>query len=267
MVLKELVDAVTPSVKSSSDSRTVLERKFDGVIDMTDDELECLKSLQTDASVFSSHKDVVSEGEPADLTLILLNGWAYRYKTLPDGKRQIVEFLLPGDFVNLYAALFDESETSVRTLTECRFAGADPESILEIFKQQPRLASLICWSAGEHDAILAEQIVRIGRRSAYERIAHLIMELLVRLQHVERGHNDSFEFPLTQEIIGDTLGLSTVHVNRTLKRLRGDGLIRQNGNFLEILNPRALADAAQFDRDYLERRRIPECFIGKIFDS
>lgn len=264
MVLKELVNAVTPSAKPVQDSRTILERKFDGVIDMTDGELQALKGLQSDASVFPAHSDVISEGEPADLTLILLNGWAYRYKTLPDGKRQIVEFLLPGDFMNLYAALFDESETSVGTLTECRFAGADPERILEVFREHPRLGALICWSGGEHDAILAEQIVRIGRRSAYERIAHLIMELLVRLKHVERGHNDSFEFPLTQEVIGDTLGLSTVHVNRTMKRLRADGLIRQSGNFLEIVNPRALAQAAQFDRDYLERRRIPECFIGKI---
>ncbi|MBO6783759.1 MAG: Crp/Fnr family transcriptional regulator [Alphaproteobacteria bacterium] len=267
MILKDIVDAITPADNDEKDARTVLERKFDGVVDLSDEEISHLAELQSESNGFAANKDVVEAGEPADLTLILIEGWAYRYKTLEDGKRQIVSFLIPGDFVNLYAALFDEADTSVRTLTDCQFAGANPDQMLEIFKTEPRLAALLCWSAGEHDAILAEQIVRIGRRSAYERIAHLVMELLIRLEHVDQSSGDSFEFPLTQEVIGDTLGLSTVHVNRTMKRLRNDGLIEQNNGRIAIKDTRALADAAQFDRDYLERRRVPHSLMSRIFDS
>ncbi len=266
MILKSVVDAITPSSGEEPDTRTVLERKFDGVVDLSEDEIGHLAKLQNDTNTVRANQDIVEAGEPADLTLVLIDGWAYRYKTLEDGKRQIVSFVLPGDFVNLYAALFDEADTSVRTLTDCVFSGTSPEQILELFKTEPRLATLMCWSAGEHDAILAEHIVRIGRRSAYERIAHLIMELLIRLQHVEESSGNGFEFPLTQEVIGDTLGLSTVHVNRTMKKLRRDGLIEQNNGRIVINSPRALAEAAQFDRDYLERRRVPESLMEKLFD-
>lgn len=265
MVLREIVDAITSPGTEKTGHRTVLEHKFDGLIDLTADEVQHLRYLQEDAHSYPSGKDIVESGEPADTTMIMLDGWAYRYKTLKDGKRQIVSFLLPGDFINLYAALFEESETSVHTLTKCEFATVNPDDILEVFKTEPRLAALLCWSAGEHDAILAEQIVRIGRRSAYERIAHLIMELLIRLEHVDQSDDDTFEFPLTQEIIGDTLGLSTVHVNRTMKRLREAGMIEQSNGFLIVKRVNDLADAAQFDRDYLERRRLPQSLTSRLF--
>lgn len=265
MVLKEIVDAITPSKSESKPQRTILERKFDGLVDMSESELQQLKQVQSTSSSFPSGKDVVETGEPVDTTLILLDGWAFRYKVIENGKRQIVSFLLPGDFINLYAALFEESGSSIRTLTECKFATANPDKILDIFKTEPRLAALLCWSAGEHDAILAEQIIRIGRRTAFERIAHLIMELLIRLQHIEEGQNDSFEFPLTQEIIGDTLGLSVVHVNRTIKKLREEELIEQQNGFIIVKDPRRLAKVAQFDREYLERRRLPESLLGQLF--
>lgn len=265
MVLREIVDAITPSESDESRHRTILEHKFDGLIDLTEDEIEHLQQLQSEAQTYPAGKDIVESGESADTTMILLDGWAYRYKTLKDGKRQIVSFLLPGDFINLYAALFEESDTSILALTKCEFAVASPDDVLEVFKTEPRLAALLCWSAGEHDAILAEQIVRIGRRSAYERIAHLIMELLIRLEHVNQSENDTFEFPLTQEIIGDALGLSTVHVNRTMKRLREADMIEQTDGMLIVKNVNDLADAAQFDREYLERRRLPHSLASRLF--
>lgn len=265
MVLREIVSAITPSKSQDKDSRTVLEHKFHGLLDLTPGEIQHLQNLQAESHKHEAGKDIIESGEPADTTMILLDGWAYRYKTLENGKKQIVSFLLPGDFINLYAALFEEADTSVHSLTKCEFAVASPDDVLDVFRTEPRLAALLCWSAGEHDAILAEQIVRIGQRSAYERITHLIMELLIRLEHVNQSENDTFEFPLTQEIIGDTLGLSTVHVNRTMKRLREAGLIERSNGELIVKNLNDLADTAQFDRDYLERRRLPHSLTRLLF--
>jgi CRP-like cAMP-binding protein len=126
-----------------------------------------------------------------------------------------------------------------------------------MFADCPRLAAAIAWSAGRDEAILSEQIVRVGRRSAYERTGHLIVELLHRLRLVGEAEQESFELPLTQEILADTLGLSIVHVNRTLRRLRENGLLCIKGERVVIGDLEQLTSVTEFSPQYLTANPLP----------
>lgn len=252
-------------VASGQATVDVLERKFERLLDMTMEERAVLRDLHRSSKTIEVRQSFVRAGQKIDQTILVLDGWVARYKSLQDGRRQIISYILPGDFINLYAALFETSEESFRSLSPVTYASIEPHRLLDIFKEHPRLAAMLCWSAGESDAILAEHIVRIGRRSAYERVGHLLLEILIRLEHVGLADFNSYAFPLTQEAIADTLGLSLVHVNRTLKRLRQDNLIEIADDHLTVLDLGALARASKFDRGYLENRGLPDTLLQKLF--
>ncbi len=249
---------------AETESAAILERKFERLIDLTDDEREVLRDLRRATTVVDARKTFIREGDRISETILVLDGWVARTKTLGDGRRQIISFVLPGDFIDLYAALFATSDESFLAVTEVTYALIVPNRLIELFREQPRLASLLCWSAGESDAILAEHIVRIGRRSAFERVGHLLLELFIRLDHVGLADDTGFDLPLTQEMIADALGLSLVHVNRTMRRLRGEGLVEMRDDFLHIVSLPALSKAARFDRSYLEHRNLPEPLLAKL---
>jgi CRP-like cAMP-binding protein len=149
------------------------------------------------------------------------------------------------------------SDHSVAALTDIVVHPLDPGTTVEMFADCPRLAAAIAWSAGRDEAILSEQIVRVGRRSAYERTGHLIVELLHRLRLVGEAEQESFELPLTQEILADTLGLSIVHVNRTLRRLRENGLLCIKGERVVIGDLEQLTSVTEFSPQYLTANPLP----------
>lgn len=246
------------------DEESVLERKFGHLVPLDSEEMAQLRDLQARTEKVRARSDILESGAKAHPTAVILDGWAYRYKTLENGRRQIIAFLLPGDFVSLYAPLLSTNGASVRTLTDVTISKIAPREMLDLFRNHARMASVICWSAAETDRILAEHIVSLGRRSAYQRISHLFLELLFRLDAVGLADGDTIEFPVTQEAIADTLGLSIVHVNRTLKRLRAEGHIEVNGDLLRIPRFDTLARIAHFDRDYLVHRRLPDRLVHRL---
>ncbi|MBO6784502.1 MAG: Crp/Fnr family transcriptional regulator [Alphaproteobacteria bacterium] len=246
------------------DPVVILERKFEQLIDLSEVERDVLRDLHLATSVTESRRNLVKAGDRMNEIILVLDGWVARYKMLADGRRQIVAFLLPGDFIDLYAALFEQSDDSFLAVTEVTYASIPPERLLELFREHPRLAALLCWSAGEVDAILSEHIVRIGRRSAFERVGHLLLELYIRLDHVGLADDRGYDFPLTQEIIADALGLSLVHVNRTMRRLRDNELVEARDEFLHIVDLQALVKASRFDRNYLENRNLPESLLARL---
>ena len=146
-----------------------------------------------------------------------------------NGSRQIIDFILPGQIIGLQAYLFKNSLYSVAAITETLLSVIPFEMIDELFERSPRLAKALFWSAGCEAAVLAEHLIDAARRSAYERVSHLLLELLVRLKGASLTNDMSFEMPLTQELIGDALSLTTVHVNRTIRSLREDKLIAIDG--------------------------------------
>ncbi|MGD1877585.1 MAG: Crp/Fnr family transcriptional regulator [Kiloniellaceae bacterium] len=235
----------------AEESHGAVGLKLSAVIKLSNAEIDCLEAMQKKVKKLSAGSEFVREGDPYDHSYIVKDGWAIRFKELSDGRRQILNFVLPGDFVGLFSPLFELADHSVAALTDLELHPVDPASLVEMFSTCPRLGAAVAWSAGRDEAILSEQVVRVGRRSAYERTGHIIVELLHRLRLVGEAGQKSFELPLTQEILADTLGLSIVHMNRTLRRLRENGLVRITGDRVVIGDLEELISVAEFSPHYL----------------
>lgn len=217
-------------------------RRFSGVGRLSPIEVAFLEQLDT--RTYPARTDIVAEGETYAKAFILKEGWAFRYKLLADGRRQILNLLVPGDIVGPYSSVADHS---VAALTDAVAGQFSPRIIDEHAEDYPHIAATIAWAIGREYEILAGRAVCLGRRTAYERMAYLIAEVLVRLQAVGLADRHSFDFPVTQEILADSLGLSVVHVNRTLRRLRQDGVLVFQSRRVVIANLQGLADAAALD--------------------
>ena len=165
------------------------------------------------------NKDMLVAGRHYGAVYVNHNGWLLRYKILHGGSRQIIDFILPGQIFGLQACLFKNALYSVAAITESSLSEIPFEMIDNVFERSPRLARALFWSAISETAIVGEHLVDAARRSAYERISHLLLELFVRLKGSGVADDMSFELPLTQELIGDAVGLTTVHVNRTMRSL------------------------------------------------
>ncbi len=228
-----------------------LVRKLEQFGRFSEEEKRVLEDAASRIRQFSRHEDMAHEGDrPLDCTLIL-EGFACRYKVLANGRRQIMAFEIPGDICDLSGFLLGELDHSIGTLTPCKVAPIPHKTIIGWTERQPRIARALWRSTMIDSAIFRMWMVNIGRRSAYQRIAHLICETLVRLETVGLAQERSFELPVTQTELGDALGLSTVHCNRILQRLRREGLITLGGGDVSILDWEALKRAADFGPTYL----------------
>jgi len=197
------------------------------------------------------NKDVVVAGRHYGTAFVNHDGWLFRYKILHNGDRQIVDFILPGQIFGLQACLFKASLYSTTAITDASVSSIPLDVIDQVFDRNPELGKALFWSAVCEAAIVGEHLIDAACRSAYERVAHLLLELFVRLKTARRIDGMSFNMPLTQELIGDALGLTTVHVNRTLRSLRSDGLIDIRSRCVTILDFDALSQLCDFDNSYL----------------
>jgi CRP-like cAMP-binding protein len=183
---------------------------------------------------------------------LIVDGFACRSMLLPDGRRQITAFLIPGDFCNLRTLHTNRMDFGVAALDRCHVAHIARQKLSEIIEKYPRIG-LALWRDTIIDAAIYRQwLTNIGRRSAYARIAHLICELCSRLQAVGLVRQHSYELPMTQADIADATGLSVVHVNRTLRQLRVDGLIKFQSRSLCVLDWPRLQTVGEFDPTYLQ---------------
>ena len=178
----------------------------------------------------------------AHLYTVLL-GWAFRYKMLPDGRRQIVNFALPGDFIGLQASVFDKMSHSVEALTDVLLCVFPRDKLWELYEHYPSLSFDVTWLASREENILDQNLLSVGRRNALEKTAYLLLHLYVRALDVGLATPNRFSPPITQQHVADTLGMSLVHTNKTLKRLSDKKLIRWKNRQLDILNVAALAGA------------------------
>lgn len=249
------------------DATGALKRKLGAVIELSDDEVGRLDALESKVKRIPAGAEIVLDGEPYEQTYIVEKGWAIRFKTLSDGRRQILNFVLPGDFIGLFSALFDVADHSVAALTDLTVHPIPPTSLVTLFGGCPRLGAAVAWATARDEAIMSEQVLRVGRRSAYERTGHIFVELLHRLQLVGQAEDDSFKLPLTQEILADTLGLSVVHINRTLRRLRENGLVRINRDRVFIEDLERLTSMAEFSPHYLAAEPLPRDTAAALLAS
>src|SRR5690348_1150726 len=202
-----------------------LIKKLSHFVALSPQEIVVLQDFQSARRRVRRHRDIVSEGRKYDLIFVLLEGFAVRCRVLKNGGRQILNVALPGDLIGFPGCFFDRALYSVTALTDTVVSPVPHARIAGLFQNFPHLAAKIFWSFACEAAIYTERVVDIGRRSAIERVAHFLLELHARLEIIGLVEGDTFPMPFTQELIGDALGLSVPHVNRTLRQLRSDELL------------------------------------------
>lgn len=190
--------------------------------------------------------DIVAEGEAASHVFTLLSGWAFRFKTMPDGRRQIMSFLLPGDIIGLQAELLAATAHGVEALTEVSLCAFARDTVWSVYRMHPSLALDLTWLAAHGERLVDDAMLSVGRRTATESVAALFVSLFKRAEAAGLREGDSVPLPLTQTHIADALGLSAVHTNRTIQRLRRMGLVRIAEGRLAIGDLRSLRRVAQY---------------------
>ncbi len=196
-------------------------------------------------------QDLVREGQHSSHCIMLVDGFACRYKSLADGRRQILSFHIAGDFIDLQGYLLERLDHGIATLTPSKIALVTHASITELI-DRPAIARLLWRDTVIDGAIHREWMINVGRRTAYQRVAHLLCELLVRFQAVGLSRDGVCDLPITQSELADATGLSTVHVNRVIQELRRGGLIILGGRSFAVLDWEGLQLAAEIDPAYLK---------------
>ena len=218
---------------------------------LSQDDRVALAKLSKVSRTVAPRRDLIREGERPQYVHLMVDGWACRYKTLPDGRRQVVAFFVPGDFCDLNVYVLKEMDHSIGAITRLSVADISRDDMDNLTSNYPRITQALWWEELVTNSIQREWTLNIGQRTAYERIAHLIAEMFLRLKSVKLTQGDSCDFPITQTDIADATGLTAVHVNRTLQELRRDGLIILERKRLQIPDLRRLMDAAMFNPNYL----------------
>ena len=199
--------------------------------------------------------EFIRRGEELNCSTLLISGWMARAKQMADGQRQISELHIAGDFLDLHSFTLKTLDHDVITLSPCRVVLVPHDNLRDITERFPHLTRVYWFSTNLDAAMYREWTVSLGRRSALERMAHLFCELLVRLEIVGLADGQSYEFPLNQQELSECLGLTPVHVNRTLQELRRRGLIVVEARRVTVLERDELEKLAEFDRGYLYLER------------
>lgn len=218
-------------------------------------ELEFVSSFKSGELNVEAGSSILLQSTNTAHLYTILSGWAFRYKTLPDGRRQILNYALPSDFIGLQGSVNDEMQYSVEALTDVMLCVFPREKLWELYSHYPTLAFDITWLAAREEQILDEQLLSVGRRTAMERLAHLLLFLFQRAEEVGLTKGNSIQFPFTQQHVADTLGMSLVHTNKTLQRLTATKAMRWKERRFDLLDRAALAEVANYERPEPRARR------------
>lgn len=229
-----------------------LVAKLGRFVPLNEKEREALLQLCRKGRRLPRGTDLIVEGDKPTSVFLLLEGWAYRYKSMINGGRQIMAYLLPGDLCDVQIFLFEEMDHSIGLLSDALVVKIPAAEVLDLMDRFPRIERALMWATLVDEATLREWLLNVGQRDALQRLAHLFCELCVRLSVVNLvDETETFTLPLTQAELADTTGMTTVHVNRSLQRLRKEGLIVTKGGKLTIVNFERLAEIAGFTANYL----------------
>lgn len=228
---------------------------------LTVSDKDVLSNLVSPPRHVPAHTELWAEVDKPHALPLLLDGWACRYRILETGARQILSILLPGDLCEPFGTLPDFVDYSVATLTAAEVALVQPAALRQASQDNKTLEKALWWDLLMVISIEREHMVSLGRRSASERLAHLLCELHLRLELVGRVDDLTFTLPMIQADLADTLGLSTVHLNRSLQDLRGLGLITFKEKRLTIHDLEGIRQLATFDPSYLHAQ-TPDRTVG-----
>lgn len=222
---------------------------------LTEEDEAVLRTGVEHVHTVEAERDLVREGAPTGQLRLVLDGIAFRYKTVPAGRRQIMAFLLPGDMCDLQIPILGVMDHGIRSLTRCRIASISQAKV-DQWTERARVIRALWWATLVDEAVMREWIVNLGARPADQRVAHLLVELLHRLRSVGLATDKGYALPLSQEKLGECTGLSAVHVNRVLTRLREAGLVTFQRHRVAVDDLDALTAMAGFDPSYLHLDKV-----------
>lgn len=228
--------------------------KLHGFVELAAADISALEEATSHPQAFKARVDLIREGDQPGPVLVVLEGWAFRYKVLPSGTRQIMAFLMPGDCCDLNISMLAEMDHSIQTVTHATVAKIDSKLMDELMTQHPRIARAMYVSQLIDEGTLRAWIVSLGRRSSAERAAHLLLELYIRGVRSGLADRDELELPLSQAVLADALGMTPVHINRMLQEFRRSGVIQLKRGLLRIQDAAALTRISGFDDNYLHKR-------------
>jgi CRP-like cAMP-binding protein len=231
--------------------QNLIIRKLESTFRLSDEERAALEALPIQVQAIRADQDIVREGDRPTRCFALLEGFTATYKMTGDGKRQIHSWHVPGDIPDLQSLHLRVLDFSISTLTPCRVGFIQHEPLRALCRKQPRIMEAFWRETLVDAAIFREWITNVGRRDAYNRVAHILCEWVLRLRAVGLVKDHTCDLPMTQNELADATGISTVHVNRVLQELRGNGLIVLRGNRLEVLDWDQLRQVGDFDPTYL----------------
>ena len=236
-------------------SAEMLIRKLDSIADLTSEDRLGLANVPLRIVGLQPNQNFVRSDDVPRECCLLIEGFMHRYQTLPNGTRQILAFHIPGDIPDLQSLGLDVMDHNLAALVPCKVGIVSHASLHEVMRQFPAVARAFWRDMLIDAAIFRAWITSMGRRSAHGHLAHFLCETFTRLRAVGLTAENTCWLPLTQEQLSDALGLSTVHVNRTLMQLRAQGLIALGKSRLTILDWKGLTKVAHFDPVYLHLRR------------
>lgn len=232
--------------------------RLSSLLTVSDQEKTLLAGLDISDRQFPQKSIVFEEGKEQSSLYICIRGWGARYRLLPDGQRQIIDLILPGTLFGATHNGDGEHTTSAEALMDMTIADLDAQAMRSLSKQAPRLASALALCLTEESAHLSERVVSLGRRDAFERLAHFLLEVYYRQSPDDDSSRPTAHIPIPQQEMADFLGLTNVHVSRTMRKMADKGLIAYDDDDVTIRDKQALAECCDFDPARLRASPIPE---------
>ncbi|MCJ2110290.1 Crp/Fnr family transcriptional regulator [Methylobacterium sp. E-025] len=245
------LDDTKPFPQRPRAAPNVLIQKLEHACDLDEADRVALQSLSDTTWQVEADYDLSREGDRPEAVLLVVEGLAYRYKILPDGKRQILGLLLPGDFCDLHVTILAQRDHSIGTFTPCEVASIPRATILDLITTSAQIANAFWWATLVDKGIMREWMTSMGQRSAIKMVAHFFCELLVRMQAIGRATASNYELQMTQNELADAFGITVVHLNRMLRDLRDQDLIRLKRGRVDIPDVARLEAFCGFNRNYL----------------
>lgn len=249
-----------------NDTHSCIIRHFNHYANLTEDDKQLLCELERSPVDTRAGQLLWQESESAEEFCTLRSGWAFSFRHLEDGSRQILELYLPGDIIGLREFAFSQRLAGVMMIDDgviCRFPH---QHLLDLFQRSATLTTILFAVSSCHQALLTERLVNLARRSAFQKVCHLLFETYTRLERTGEGGDGRFRLPLSQEQLADALGLSAVHVSRTFTLLNERGLVFRNRHWVEIPDLQDLSKACDFNGCYLNDnlRKLGAASLAKI---
>lgn len=235
----------------------MLIRRLRHFADLTAADLAELAGVERKPVKYLRGEDIVEQGAPLNRAFVIRSGWAIRFQLFEDGRRQVLNILLPGDIFDLQVFVAEAADHSVQAVTDVELDEIAPRELARLFQSSSRLGLAFWWAQVQEEAILREQIIRNGRRTGLERVGHFLLELYRRALVVgeaaqaEDGGVGTFRLPLNQSVVADALGLTNVYVSKIMGRLARAELVTRTRDWVDIVDVARLAELAGFDSAYL----------------